>query len=63
MVFCQRKKNSGQSNEAKMATGFHMPLKVIEFNASDAGEQRYELNKQLQDQHVDVGTNLHIYLM
>jgi hypothetical protein len=37
-----------------MAARFHRPLKVIAFNASGIGRQRYELSKQLQDLHVDV---------
>jgi hypothetical protein len=37
-----------------MGSIFPRPLKVIVFNASGIGRQRYELTKQLQDLHVDV---------
>jgi exonuclease III len=37
-----------------MAARIHMPLKVIKFNANGIGRHRYELSKQLQDQHIDV---------
>jgi hypothetical protein len=37
-----------------MATRIHRSLEVIAFNANGFMRQRYELNKQLQDLHVDV---------
>jgi hypothetical protein len=37
-----------------MATRIHRPLKAIAFNANVIVSQRYELNKQLEDLHVDV---------
>jgi hypothetical protein len=37
-----------------MTTRVHRPLKIIAFNANDIWRQRYELNKQLQDLHLDV---------
>jgi hypothetical protein len=37
-----------------MATRVHRPLKVLAFNASCTGRQRYGLRKKLQDLHVDV---------
>jgi hypothetical protein len=35
-----------------MATRIHRPLKFIAFNANGIRMQRYELSKQLQDQHI-----------
>jgi hypothetical protein len=37
-----------------MPSRVHRPLKVIAFNGNGIGRQRYELNKQLQDLHIDV---------
>jgi hypothetical protein len=37
-----------------MVNRVHRPLKVIEFNANGILRQCYELNKQLQDLHIDV---------
>jgi hypothetical protein len=37
-----------------MATRVHRLLKVLALNAIGIGRQRYELNKKLQDLHVDV---------
>jgi hypothetical protein len=37
-----------------MATSANRPLKVLAFNRNGIGRQRYELSKQLQDQHIDV---------
>jgi hypothetical protein len=37
-----------------MATRVHRPLKVVAFNANGIERQRYELNKQLQEQRIDV---------
>jgi hypothetical protein len=37
-----------------MAATSYRPLKLIAFNASGISRQRYELNKQLQDLHIDV---------
>jgi exonuclease III len=37
-----------------MAARVHRPLKVIAFNANGILRQRYELSKQLQEQHIDV---------
>jgi hypothetical protein len=37
-----------------MAARIHRPLKIIAFNANSVWRQRYELNKQLQDLHIDV---------
>jgi hypothetical protein len=38
----------------KMVARVHRPLQVIAFNANAIWSQRYELNKQLQDLHIDV---------
>jgi exonuclease III len=38
-----------------MAPKVHRPLKFIVFNANGILRQRYELSKQLQDLHTDVG--------
>jgi hypothetical protein len=37
-----------------MAARFHRPLKVVAFNTSGIGRQRYELSKQLPELHIDV---------
>jgi hypothetical protein len=37
-----------------MATRVHRLLNVVAFNANGIGRQRYELGKQLQEQHIDV---------
>jgi hypothetical protein len=37
-----------------MASRIHWPLKVIAFNENGIEGQRHELNKQLQDLHIDV---------
>jgi exonuclease III len=37
-----------------MTTRVHRPLKVLAFNANGIGRKRYELNKQLQELHIDV---------
>jgi hypothetical protein len=37
-----------------MAARVHSQLKFIAFNANGAWRQHYELNKQLQDLHIDV---------
>jgi hypothetical protein len=37
-----------------MTARVHRPLEVIAFNANDIWRQCYEVNKQLQDLHIDV---------
>jgi hypothetical protein len=37
-----------------MATRIHRPLKVVAFNTNGIVRQRHELNKQLQEQRIDV---------
>jgi hypothetical protein len=37
-----------------MATRIHRPLKVIAFNATGIGKQRYELSKEVEDLHTYV---------
>jgi hypothetical protein len=37
-----------------MATRVHRPLRFLAFTANSIWRQRYELSKQLQEQHIDV---------
>jgi hypothetical protein len=45
-----------------MATRVHKPLKIVPFNAKGIGRQRYELNKPMQDLHIDVALFSETYL-
>jgi hypothetical protein len=46
----------------QLAARVHRPLRVLAFNANGIWRQHYELSKQLQDLHIDVGLLSEAYL-